>query len=91
MGPIRALQENRVDIRPPHGCRRVAFVAAPPVTAADLPAGAAPATPMTTASPSPPASAGQTAASLPTAPEPAAEPIKKAVDAVNMFRGLIGR
>ena len=84
MKPILALQENRVNIRPPHGCGGVAFVAA-------LPVGAAPATPMTTASPSPPASAGQTTASLPTAPEPAAEPIKKAVDAVNMFRGLIGR
>lgn len=69
-----------------------------PVTVADLPAGAVPVTPMTTASraatapaaaaPMPPA---PPAATAPTAPEPATEPIKKAVDAVNMFRGLLGR
>ena len=73
-----------------------------PVTVADLPAGAMPAAPMTTASPAavstsnaaspaPPAPARQTGSTPPTAPEPAAEPIKKAVDAVNLFRGLLGR
>lgn len=62
-----------------------------PVTVADLPVGAVPAAPTATASPGP---ARQTVTTTPTAPMPpdaAAEPIKKAVDTVNMFRGLLGR
>lgn len=62
-----------------------------PVTVTELPAGAVPVSPMTTPPQSPVAPARHTAARPPTSPEPAAEPIKKAVDAVNMFRGLIGR
>lgn len=78
-----------------------AFAArAVPVTVADLPVGAMAAAPTATASPgptaaatspTPPGPARQTATTPPAAPEPAAEPIKKAVDAVNMFRGLLGR
>ena len=62
-------------------------------------AAAVPATLMTAPSPAPgsaPAAAAPTppaptAATAPAAPEPATEPVKKAVDAVNVLRGLFGR
>ena len=70
------------------------------VTVADLPASAMPAASMTAASPAtanpatsptPPGPAQQTVVTTPKAPDAAAEPIKQAVDAVNLFRGLLGR
>ena len=66
-----------------------------PVTVADLPASAVTATQMTTASPAPastPANDSPTPPALQkAATEPAAEPVKKAVEAVNLLRGLLGR